>query len=247
MSDSPLPEILPHGADGILLRLGLSARESTVAAVQILRAAMEDACPHGVEEIASSLTSVYLRFDPARTTRAEVCATAQSIARGVDLSATTLPAPRHRWTIPVVLGGEHGPHFDEMVRATGHSDQRAREVLLSARLRVLAIGFAPGLPYMGLLPEAWDVPRLRDVTPKVPACALVAAVRQLIIFTNPTPTGWRHIGQTAFHGFQVGRDPATALSAGDEIRLEQMTPADLHGLQTDNPDGLGGARCEVLS
>lgn len=247
MAPDPLtPEILPHGQDGIVLRLGLTAQEQTVGAVQMLRSAMEAGAPQGVEEIAGSLTSVYLRFDPARTSRAEVAAAAEAIAGRTDLASATLPAPARRWTIPVVIGGDHGPQFGEMAGAAGLSEDAARRALLEARLRVLAIGFTPGLPYMGLMPREWDVPRLKEITPNVPRCALVAAVRQLIIFTNPTPTGWRHIGQTAFYGFDTERDPATPLMAGDEIRLEAMTPADLDGLERDNPDGLGGARCEVL-
>jgi len=244
--DTLTPEILPHGQDGIVLRLGLTAKEETVGAVQMLRSAIEADAPCGVEEIAGSLTSVYLRFDPTRVSRAEVEAAAQAVAEKTDLAAATLPAPARRWTIPVVIGGSHGPQFTEMAEATGLSEAAARKALLDARLRVLAIGFTPGLPYMGLMPKEWDVPRLKEITPNIPRCALVAAVRQLIIFTNPTPTGWRHIGQTAFHGFDIDRDPATPLKAGDEIRLEAMTPSDLDGLEKDNPDGLGGARCEVL-
>ena len=248
MAPDPLtPEILPHGQDGIVLRLGLTPKETTVGAVQMLRAAIEADAPHGVEEIAGSLTSVFLRFDPTRVTRAEVAAAAEAIATKTDLASATLPAPSRRWTIPVVIGGDHGPQFGEMADAAGLSQDAARQTLLDAKLRVLAIGFTPGLPYMGLMPKEWDVPRLKEITPNVPRCALVAAVRQLIIFPNPTPTGWRHIGQTAFHGFDIHRDPATPLMAGDEIRLEAMTPADLEGLEADNPEGLGGARCEVLT
>lgn len=244
--DARSPEILPHGQDGITLRLGLTPQEGTVGAVLKLRTALETAALHGVEEIAGSLTSVFLRFDPARVTRAELMEEAAAIARTADLAEATLPAPARRWTIPVVIGGDHGPQFADMARATGLTQEAARDALLSARLRVLAIGFAPGLPYMGLLPPEWDVPRLSEITPNVPKGALVAAVRQVIIFTNDTPTGWRHIGQTAFEGFDTARKPATLLTAGDEIRLAAMTPADLDGLRRDNPDGLGGARCEDL-
>ena len=102
MTDTLMPEILPHGPDGVVLRLGLTAKEQTVGAVQALRAAIETAAPHGVEEIAGSLTSVYLRFDPARTTRAEVGAAAETTmasygpSRGqprnpVDSSTTIFP------------------------------------------------------------------------------------------------------------------------------------------------------------
>ncbi|WP_375174555.1 allophanate hydrolase subunit 1 [Pseudooceanicola sp.] len=247
MAPEPLlPEILPHGQDGIALRLGLTPQEATVGAVLKLRAALDAADLPGVEEIAGSLTSVFLRFDPDRVTREEIAAAAEATAKGSDLATATLPDPKRRWTIPVVIGGEHGPQFAEMAEATGLSQDAARKALLEARLRVLAIGFAPGLPYMGLLPPEWDVPRLPEITPNVPRGALVAAVRQVIIFTNNTPTGWRHIGQTAFRGFDTGRDPATLLKAGDEIRLEAMTPADLEGLDRDNADGRGGARCEEV-
>ncbi|EAQ04333.1 allophanate hydrolase family protein [Pseudooceanicola batsensis HTCC2597] len=246
MTDTIRPEILPHGQDGLSLRLGLTPAEQTIGAVMALREALEQTPPDGTEEIAGSLTSVYLRFDPARTTRDAVVASARAVADRTDLDAAALPAPHRRWTIPVVIGGAHGPQFGEMAGAAGLSEAAAREALLTAKLRVLAIGFAPGLPYMGLLPPEWDVPRLRDLTPNVPRGALVAAVRQVILFTNATPTGWRHVGMSAFPGFRPDRDPASPLRAGDEVRLAAMTPADLEALERDDPDGLGGARCETL-
>ena len=43
MTDTLMPEILPHGPDGVVLRLGLTAKEQTVGAVQALRAAIEAA------------------------------------------------------------------------------------------------------------------------------------------------------------------------------------------------------------
>lgn len=247
MTDPLLPEIHPHGQDGLVLRLGLTVQEQTVGAVQRLRAAMEQAAPHGVEEIASSLTSVFLRFDPDRVTRAEIAAEAMQIAEAADLRAATLPPAARRWTIPVVIGGDHGPQFPQMAAAVGLSETAARQAILDTPVRVLAIGFSPGLPYMGLLPKEWDIPRLDEITPNVPRSALVAAVRQVIIFTNPTPTGWRHIGQTAFLGFDTSRTPATLLATGDEVRFAASTPSELSALEADNPDGHGGARCEVLT
>lgn len=247
MTPKMTPEILPHGPDGVTLRLGLTPDHATLGAVQALRAALEQDPPHGTAEIAGSLTSVFVRFDPARTTRADVIAAAQAVVARTDLDGAALPAPHRRWTIPVVVGGDHGPQFRDMAAAAGLSETAARDALLSARLRVLTIGFAPGLPYMGLMPPEWDVPRLRELTPNVPRGALVAAVRQLIIFTNATPTGWRHIGMSAFHGFVPDRAEATLLRAGDEIRLAAMTPAELAAFDADNPGGLGGARCEDLA
>lgn len=240
------PEILPFGPDGVVLRLGLSPDERVVAAVQVLRAALENAALPGVEEIAASLTSVLVRFDPARVGRAMVERAAAEVAQGVSETADGLPDPKRRWTIPVAFGGEAGPQLAEVAQAAGLSEAKAVEALIAAPLRVLAIGFAPGLPYLGLLPPEWDIPRMTDLTPTVPRGALVAAVRQLVLFTHPSPTGWRQVGRAAFHGFDPARDPAIYLAPGDEIRLERIGPSELDALEADNGDGLGGATCQVL-
>jgi KipI family sensor histidine kinase inhibitor len=244
---TPQVEILPHGPDGIALRLGLTPDAATLAAVGLLRQALETKAPQGVTEIAGSLTSVFLRFDPGRTTRAALVDLARQIADQTDLARATLPPPVRRWTIPVSLGGDHGPQFTDAARAAGLTESAARDVILSTPLRVLTIGFAPGLPYMGLLPPDWDIPRLSQITPNVPRGALVTAVRQLIVFTNPTPTGWLQIGQTAFLGFDPDRSPAMPLRAGDEIRFAPATPSEIEALLADNSGGLGGARQEDLA
>lgn len=247
------PQLLPLGVDGVLIRLGLTPDESVIAAVQSLRARVEAAlnAPKGTPptetplricEIAASLTSVLVRFDPAETTRAHV---QDWLKPHLSPVAATLPAPLRRWTIPVSLGGDHGPQLTQAAELAGLSQQEAEADILNTELRVLAIGFAPGLPYIGLLPPAWDIPRLSDLTPNVPRGALVVALRQLVLFTNPSPTGWRQVGQTAFHGFDPARDPSILLRSGDAIRFARISPTELEDLERAG-DGLGGARCEVL-
>lgn len=242
------PQLLPLGVDGVLIRLGLTPDESVIAAVQSLRARVEAALnsakdtPPGICEIAASLTSVLVRFDPAETTRAHVQDWLTPLMSPV---AATLPAPLRRWTIPVSLGGEQGPQLAQAAELAGLTQQEAEADILNTELRVLAIGFAPGLPYIGLLPPAWDMPRLSELTPKVPRGALVVALRQLVLFTNPSPTGWRQVGQTAFHGFDPARDPSILLRSGDAIRFARISPSELIDLERAG-DGLGGARCEVL-
>ncbi len=243
--DPPHIDALPFGADGVILRLGLTPDAAVIGAVQALRTMVQAADITGVTEVASSLTSVMLRFDPAVTSRADVVLAAQGIAQGMG-GDNPLPAPRRRWRIPVSFGGDHGPQLAEFAALGGMSDATVVQTLIDTPLRVLSIGFAPGLPYVGLLPQAWDVPRKVDLTPTVPRGALVAAVRQLVLFPNPSPTGWRQIGQTAFCGFDVARDPAVLLAPGDEIRFERAAPEVITGLIADNPGGTGGATCQVL-
>jgi allophanate hydrolase subunit 1 len=84
------------------------------------------------------------------------------------------------------------------------------------------------------------------LTPKVPAGALVLAVRQLVLFTNPSVTGWRQVAYTAFRPFKFDRADPFALRLGDGLRFHAVSHDDMHALDAGNTDGLGGARCEVL-
>jgi len=237
------PEVLPLGPDGIVLRLGLRVTEAVTAQVQALAARLRARPPDGVEEVATALASVLLRFDPACVSRSDLVA---ALAPFLDLPADPPPAPiLRRWTIPAAFGGEAGPQLADLARKVGIPETRAVEALCASDLAVLAIGFAPGQPYLGLLPPPWDIPRQSELTPQVPAGALVVAVRQVVLFANPSMTGWRQAGLCAFRPFQADRAEPFALRAGDAIRFVPICTSELAALA--GGDGLGGARLEPLA
>lgn len=244
MTDDPIltPEALPGGADGVLLRFSLTPRPEAMAAVQVLLARLEADRPAGVEEIVPGLVSVLLRFDPARADRAELMKTGLGLAERIARDFPALPDPSRRWTIPAAFGGEAGPQLAEVARLAGLSESAAVAEICATPLRVLTIGFAPGLPYLGLLPERWNFPRQTELTPKVPAGAVVAAVRQIVLFGAPSTTGWRQVGRSGFRCFQPGRETPMPLRAGDEIRFAAADASEIG----ETADGLGGARLELL-
>jgi allophanate hydrolase subunit 1 len=75
---------------------------------------------------------------------------------------------------------------------------------------------------------------------------LVAAVRQICLFTKDTPTGWRHVGQSAFQCFRPRSDIPFPLSPGDEVQFTSITLQELASIEAHNADGNGAALQEVL-
>ncbi|WP_386680261.1 allophanate hydrolase subunit 1 [Loktanella sp. R86503] len=230
----------PLGQDGIVVRFGDGHQAQTTAAISF-GAAVRAAALQGVVEVATALTSVLVRFDPVSVARAAVDACLRDVLSSPHVAG---PAQGRLWTIPACFGGESGPQFADAAALAGLSEEAARAELAAAEVSVLAIGFAPGQPYLGHLPQAWDLPRQQALTPQVPAGALVVALRQLVLFANPSPTGWRGVGRCAFRPFMAERAVPFALRAGDRVRWELTDAATIAAL-AEKPDGLGGALCEV--
>lgn len=247
MDDKPLslPEVLPAGIDAVLVRFGLQPLPRAISAAQMLAADLAADPLDGVTETAAALASVLLRFDPAVTVRARLADEALRRATRISAAPLARPEPLRRWTIPASFVAADGPQLAQVARQLAVSEAEAVRQLCAADLRVLAIGFAPGQPYIGLLPEGWDLPRLPVLTPAVPVGAIVVAVRQIVMFAAPSSTGWQQLGRTAFRSFQPERTPPIPLRAGDSIRYVPVSPAEIAQLARQ-PDGLGGARLEVL-
>ncbi len=235
------------GLTGMLVTFADTLTEAANRAALAFRGAVEAEGWEGVAETATSLTSTFVRFDPLRLPHDELAARLKDLLARADWGAEPLPPGRRRWSIPVALGGDEGPQFEEAAEAAGLSPEEAAQQIAESTVRVLTIGFAPGQAYMGELPEAWNIPRLKQLTPQVPSGALVCAIRQLIVFTGPTPTGWRHIGQTAFRSFRPGSERPFPLTPGDEVRFRPVTAAQLEQLRAADETGDGGAEWEELA
>ncbi|WP_425074054.1 5-oxoprolinase subunit B family protein [Sagittula sp. S175] len=220
---SGFPRIDDVGLDGLLVRFGDSLSESANRAALAFAAALDRDCPSGVEECATSLVSTYVRFDPLGVALEDLRAQLAQRLAGADWYAAALPEGRRLVTIPTVYGTDLAPQLAEAAAAAGMSCEAATESLSTARVRVTTIGFAPGQPYLGTLSEAWDIPRQTALTPQVPVGALVVAIRQLVLFSVTTPTGWRHVGQTKARLFRPEAAEPFLLRAGDEVRFPSVT------------------------
>lgn len=239
------PRLRTVGVDGLLISFGDTLSEPANRAALAFRSALETAAIAGVEETSASLVSAYLRFDPVRTDHDTLRPALAEILAGRNWYEAPLPQGRRLWRIPTVYGTDLAPELGAAARAAGLSPEAAIANLGQARVRVQTIGFAPGQPYLGALDPAWNIPRRQTLTPRVPEGALVLAIRQFVLFSVSTPTGWWHVGQCAFRSFRPEAKAPFVLRPGDEVIFEPVTRAQLEALRAAGPDG--GARFEALA
>lgn len=241
----PFPQIRIMGVSGVLVRFADTLSEAANRASLAFRAAVEAEAWPGVAETSTALASTFLRVDPLQVDPRHIAARAEALATSKDWAAMPMPKGRQLWRIPCAWGGALGPDLADAARQAGMSEAEAVAELSTTRTRVLALGFAPGQPYIGELGAHWNLPR-RSSLQQVPAGAVLLAVQQFVLFAAPGPTGWCHVGQTAFATYSADADPPMPLRPGDEIVFEQARPDEITALQA-KCDPRGGAIAEPLA
>ncbi len=224
----------------MLITFADELEDAANSAAFAFRAAIDALNLAGVLETSTSLTSAFVVYDPHILPQATLKDQITSLLNARDWSCADLPQNRKLWHIPAVFDG---PQLDEAAKLAGVTAQTAIEELCQKPLRVLTIGHAPGQPYLGSLPPNWNIPRQTGLTKQVQTGAITVAIRQIVLFSGPSPTGWRQVGRCDFRCFRPEQDNPFSLSPGDAVRFE---PVDEATFETMRKAGNGGATWETL-
>lgn len=121
--------------------------------------------------------------------------------------------------IPVVYGGAGGPDLGKVARHAGLSEKQVVELHSSIDYVVWFLGFQPGFPYLGGLPEQLATPRRAEPRLQVPAGSVGIGGAQTGIYPLVSPGGWQLIGHTPLPLFDSKRDEPVLLRPGDTVRF----------------------------
>jgi KipI family sensor histidine kinase inhibitor len=121
--------------------------------------------------------------------------------------------------IPVVYGGAAGPDLGEVARHAGLSEKQVVELHSANDYVVWFLGFQPGFPYLGGLPEQLGTPRRAEPRLQVPAGSVGIGGAQTGIYPLVSPGGWQLIGHTSLPLFDSRRDEPVLLRPGDTVRF----------------------------
>lgn len=121
--------------------------------------------------------------------------------------------------IPVVYGGAAGPDLGEVARHAGLSEKQVVELHSANDYVVWFLGFQPGFPYLGGLPEQLATPRRAEPRLQVPAGSVGIGGAQTGIYPLVSPGGWQLIGHTSLPLFDSRRDEPVLLRPGDTVRF----------------------------
>lgn len=127
-------------------------------------------------------------------------------------------APKVR--IPVCYGGEYGPDLQYVADYHKMTPEEVIKKHTGGDYLVYMIGFAPGFPYVGGLPEEIATPRRSTPRLLIPKGSVGIAGSQTGAYPLETPGGWQLIGRTPLELFRPNdMQHPSVLSAGDRLEF----------------------------
>jgi inhibitor of KinA len=168
----------------------------------------------GVVNIHPAYASILIVFDPLAASHVDVKKVIERLLP--DIKKAEHVSPR-TLEIPVSYGGEFGPDLTSCADILEISEEEVIAMHSGELYTVFFVGFAPGFPYLGVLPSALEMPRLSSPRPIVAPGSVGIAGRQTGIYPGATPGGWRIIGRTPVSLFDSAREPFTLLNIGDKV------------------------------
>jgi inhibitor of KinA len=187
----------------------------------------------GVLDVVPTYRSVTVHVDPLCL---DVNTLTDRLLRLPTSALQVTPASRqHR--IPVLYGGEAGPDLEEVAAFAKVAVADVIRLHASVQYRVYMLGFSPGFPYLGLVPESIAMPRLATPRITVPAGSVGIAGTQTGIYPIATPGGWRLIGRTPIALYRRHHTATQfLLHPGDLVQFEPIRAHEFNRLQRETND-----------
>jgi inhibitor of KinA len=212
-------DISPLGDQGILARFSSESQALSFAA------AVRSAGWPEVVDIVQAYFSAAVYHDPSRVTIADL--QQRLLALPHNSSSSSDVGRLH--VIPCCY--DRGPDLNRVAEHTKLSPTQVIELHAGSEYTVYAIGFCPGFPYLGYLPESLcRVPRLPSPRLKVAPGSVGLTARQTGVYPLERPGGWNLIGQTPLELVNVA-DGYFPLRAGDRVRFAAIDKLEFERLK----------------
>ncbi|MCC7226793.1 MAG: 5-oxoprolinase subunit PxpB [Burkholderiaceae bacterium] len=220
------------------LSLDFGDKISVETGLQCLAAAgvLREAGLPGVTDVVPSYTAVAVHFLPDPDSDGKVSAFDAQCARISALLGAGLPevsASSREIEIPVCYGGRHGPDLGDVARAADLTEDEIIALHTAPGSMVFTLGFAPGLPYIGVHDAALNLPRRAVPRTAVAQGSVAIANRQTTIYPNVLPGGWHILGATPLVMFDATRPNPTLLMPGDRVRFVPISEQDFERIAVE--------------
>ena len=210
----------PHyrimGDRSIIVELGDEISPKVNRRVRKLSLTLMENPLEGLVEIVPTYRSLLIIYDPLKISVATLQHRVEDLHK--KIKEMQIPEPK-TMEIPVAYGGEYGPDLEWVAQYHKISPEEVIQLHTETVYQVYMIGFTPGFPYMGELPERLATPRRETPRTVIHSGSIAIAQRQTGIYPVESPGGWHILGRTPLNLFNPVHSPPSLLEMGDWVRF----------------------------
>lgn len=221
MSSLVSPSLRALGDRGLLVEFADELSVEINARVRALGQVLQDV--PGVVEVIPTFRSLLIVLDPLHADRARIADDAMRLAQQLPRDAGERGSLIE---LPVVYGGNAGPDLDALAHKWGVTAREVIDLHCGSEYLVFMLGFAPGFPYLGILPKALHTPRLPSPRTRVPVGSVAIADELTGVYALSTPGGWHLIGRTPHRLYDPRASNPIRCRPGDRVRFTPITSAE---------------------
>lgn len=188
-----------------------------------LAAAVRAARPGWLQDVVLAYSSVAVFFDVVHAKFNEIAQWLTELP-----VPSTKPLPVREVNIPCCY--ELGPDLERIAAAKNLTSADVIRLHSAQTYTVFAVGFCPGFPYLGYLPdELAGVPRLESPRLRVEPGSVGLTGRQTGIYPLVRPGGWNLVGRTPLQLVDLD-DDYFALAPGDRVTFVAISQTEYQRL-----------------
>ena len=208
------------GDRGLLVEYGDAIDLAVNHKVRTMAIVLGADLPEGVIEVIPTYRSLLIVYDPVKTAPQQLVEVLISLEQ--RLPEIQIPPPK-TVEIPVCYGGEFGPDIEFVAKSHGLPVEEVVRLHSEPEYPIYMIGFTPGFPFLGGLPETLHTPRLETPRTLVPEGSVGIANNQTGMYPVASPGGWQLIGRTPLKLFAPERRNPFLYQAGDRIKFKAIS------------------------
>lgn len=187
-----------------------------------------------VTDVVPTFRSLTVHFSPWHT---DAEALAQQLL-AMSQQGQTQAVQGRPWRLPACFDEGFAPDLRALAQGKHMAVNDVIDLLLAATFRVYMIGFLPGFPYMGGLPQQLATPRLATPRQRVPGHSIAVAGEMCAVYPWDSPGGWNLIGRTPVPMFDLRHTEQPAmLAAGDTVQWFPISTAEYADLLAQGERG----------
>ena len=188
----------------------------------------------GITELVPTYCALLIQYDAMLYSYSDICNLMEPL-----LAPSATDDANERVTvieIPTVYGGEFGPDLGFVASHNNLSEDEVVSIHSGTDYLVYMLGFIPGFTYLGGMDPRIATPRLSSPRTLIPAGSVGIAGEQTGTYPSDSPGGWQIIGRTPVTMYDMSKEQAALLSAGDYVRYVPIDEAEYNRIKALGTD-----------